>query len=70
MDSMPTNVPGYIASQKIIHTLQFMIYEGNSWAYQILKDNVDTIPETWKEWVEEYQAKNGIQKREDGEKNE
>lgn len=70
MDSMPTNVPGYIASQKIIHTLQFMIYEGNSWAYQMLKANVDTIPETWKEWVEEYQAKNGIQKREDGEKNE
>ena len=64
MDSMPTNVPGYIASQKIIHTLQFMIYEGNSWAYQILKDNIDTIPETWKEWVEEYQAKNGIQKKE------
>lgn len=45
------------------YTLQFMIYEGNSWAYQILKDNIDTIPETWKEWVEEYQAKNGIQKR-------
>jgi CRISPR-associated protein Csd1 len=70
MDSMPTTVPGYIASQKIIHTLQFMIYEGNSWAYQILKDNIDIIPETWKEWIEEYQIKNGIQKKEDGKKNE
>ena len=70
MDSIPTTVPGYIASQKIIHTLQFMIYEGNSWAYQILKDNIDTIPETWKEWVEEYQAKNGIQKKDVGRNNE
>lgn len=47
-----------------------MIYEGNSWAYQILKDNIDIIPETWKEWIEEYQIKNGIQKKEDGKKNE
>ena len=42
----------------------------NSWAYQILKDNIDIIPETWKEWIEEYQIKNGIQKKEDGKKNE
>lgn len=54
MNNMPVVAPGYIASQKIIHTLQFMIYEGDSWAYDLLKKEKD-IPKTWKEWVIEYE---------------
>lgn len=56
MDWMPTITPGYITSQKIIHTLQFMIYEGDSWAYQILK-NQDNLPKEYKKWVKEYERK-------------
>ena len=56
MDSMPLVAPGYIASQKIIHTLQFMIYEGDSWAYQILK-NKEKLPKEYKKWVREYERK-------------
>lgn len=56
MDWMPTITPGYITSQKIIHTLQFMIYEGDSWAYQILK-NHENLPKEYKKWVKEYERK-------------
>lgn len=56
MDWMPTITPGYITSQKIIHTLQFMIYEGDSWAYQILK-NQENLPKEYKKWVKEYERK-------------
>lgn len=56
LDGMPTIAPGYITSQKIIHTLQFMIYEGDSWAYQILKDQ-EELPEEYKKWVKEYERK-------------
>lgn len=56
MDWMPTITPGYITSQKIIHTLQFMTYEGDSWAYQILK-NQENIPKEYKKWVKEYERK-------------
>ena len=56
MNWMPTITPGYITSQKIIHTLQFMIYEGDSWAYQILK-NQENLPKEYKKWVKEYERK-------------
>lgn len=56
-DSMPVLAPGYIASQKILHTLQFMMYEGDSWAYGVLKDNIDKIPDKWKKRVEKYYSK-------------
>lgn len=57
LDSMPVLAPGYIASQKILHTLQFMMYEGDSWAYGVLKDNIDKIPDKWKKRVEKYYSK-------------
>lgn len=53
-NSMPAIAPGYIASQKIIHTLQVMIYEGDSWACEILKDNPDIIGEKWRKRVENF----------------
>lgn len=53
---MPTITPGYITSQKIIHTLQFMLYEGDSWAYKILK-NQENLPKEYKKWVKEYERK-------------
>lgn len=56
LDSMPVLAPGYIASQKIIHTLQFMIYEGDSWAYSLLRDNPD-ISDEWKKWIKSYEIK-------------
>ena len=31
--------PGYVISQKIIHTLQCMEYEGAQWAYQVIREN-------------------------------
>ena len=33
LNNMPIIAPGYRASQKIIHTLQFMFHEGKTWAY-------------------------------------
>lgn len=57
MDSMPVISPGYIASQKILHALQFMMYEGDGWAYGILKDNINQLPDEWKKKVERYYSK-------------
>lgn len=54
LNSMPAIAPGYIASQKIIHTLQFMIYEGDSWACEVLEDNPDILCEKCKKKVENF----------------
>lgn len=56
LDGMPTIAPGYIVSQKIIHTLQFMIYEGDSWAYQILNGQ-EELPEEYKKWIKKYEKR-------------
>lgn len=34
-----------------------MMYEGDSWAYGVLKDNIDKIPDKWKKRVEKYYSK-------------
>lgn len=39
LNSMPGINPGYVISQKIIHTLQCMDYEGAQWAYQVIREN-------------------------------
>lgn len=39
LNSMPVINPGYMISQKIIHTLQCMDYEGTQWAYQVIREN-------------------------------
>lgn len=39
LNSMPVINPGYVISQKIIHTLQCMDYEGAQWAYQVIREN-------------------------------
>lgn len=54
LNSMPVLSPGYVTSQKILHTLQFMMYEGNSWAYGILKDNMEYLPDEWQKKVKKY----------------
>lgn len=39
LNSMPVINPGYVITQKIIHTLQCMNYEGAQWAYQVVREN-------------------------------
>lgn len=39
LNSMPVINPGYVISQKIIHTLQCMDYEGAQWACQVIREN-------------------------------
>ena len=36
---MPTINPGYVITQKIAHTLQCLNYEGEQWAYQMIREN-------------------------------
>lgn len=54
LNSMPVLSPGYISSQKILHTLQYMMYEGDNYAYSILRDNIEILPEKWKKKVKNY----------------
>ena len=54
LNSMSILSPGYITSQKILHTLQFMMYEGDSWAYGILKDNMEYLPDEIQKKVKKY----------------
>ena len=39
LDGMPTINPGYVITQKIAHTLQCLNYEGEQWAYQMIREN-------------------------------
>lgn len=39
LDGMPTINPGYVITQKIVHTLQCMNYEGAQWVYQMIREN-------------------------------
>ena len=39
VNGKPVINPGYMISQKIIHTLQCMDYEGTQWAYQVIREN-------------------------------
>jgi hypothetical protein len=41
---MPTLAPSYVVSQKILHTLQCLCYEGSQWANQVMRDNLDILP--------------------------
>lgn len=59
LDSMPTIAPGYIASQRIIHTLQFMTYEGESWVYSLFR-NEDNLSAEHNKWLKKYQFKNSV----------
>ena len=54
LNSMPILSPGYITSQKILHTLQFMMYEGDSWAYGILKDYMEYLPDEIQKKIKRY----------------
>lgn len=54
LDSMPALLPGYIASQKIIHTLQFACFEGENWAYNVMHNHYNELTEDWKTKVDNY----------------
>lgn len=56
LDSMPTIAPGYIASQKIIHTMQFITYEGESWVYSLFR-NEDNLSAEYNKWLKKYTMK-------------
>lgn len=45
LKGMPTLAPGYIASQKILHTLQCLCFEGPQWANQVMRDNLKSVKE-------------------------
>lgn len=45
LDGMPTINPGYVITQKIAHTLQCLNYEGEQWAYQLIRDNKGIMSE-------------------------
>lgn len=62
---MPALAPGYIASQKILHTLQCLNYEGPQWAEQVMRDNLGALPymeftDEEKRIVKNYLKENGI----------
>ena len=45
LKGMPALAPGYIASQKILHTLQCLCFEGTQWANQVMRDNLKSFKE-------------------------
>lgn len=45
LKGMPALAPGYIASQKILHTLQCLCFEGPQWANQVMRDNLKSFKE-------------------------
>ena len=45
LKGMPALAPGYIASQKILHTLQCLCFEGPQWANQVMRDNLKSVKE-------------------------
>lgn len=45
LKGMPALAPGYIALQKILHTLQCLCFEGPQWANQVMRDNLKSFKE-------------------------